>query len=100
MLVLFLFFCSLAPNPNFYRPHGLAVTGVVGRGYFFCLRGLGVGLEDFESISNTRIWVLQPFLLLEGGGAFIYSWLGVYLFFVMILVVKISPKMGGAVRIL
>lgn len=56
--------------------------------------------SQFEFIGTEVIWELQPFFLLEGSGTFIYAWIGLYLFFVIILVVKISPKIGGRVRVI
>lgn len=98
ILVLFLFFCSLSPNPRFYSPQGAFMRVIL---FFIFSRRLLLERTTFcnyEFSGVEGLWDLQPFFLLEGSGSFIYCWMGAYLFFVIILVVKISPKIGGAVR--
>ena len=70
ILVLFLFFCSLTPNPSFYNRY-IKIFSV-----FLFIRFLGCisFIEDchLEFVKSDLLWELQPFFLLEGRGVFIY----------------------------
>lgn len=73
ILVLFLFFCSLSPNPSFYRPYGVFIRFFLGLGYFVSIYFFFKIGSRFDNIIFGNFWGLQPFFLLVEGGPFIYS---------------------------
>lgn len=96
LLVLFLFFCALTPNPSFVLP--LKANRLVFFWLFVSSFGLAYSTWDFSMVGLSDFWEVQPFVIYQGRGSFMLIWIGVYLLLTMVLVVKIAPKWGGALR--
>lgn len=95
LLVLFLFFCALTPNPSFVLP--LKPRRLLFFWIFVSSFGL-IGFWDLSAVGVSDFWEAQPFVIYQGRGSFILIWIGVYLLLTIVLVVKIAPKWGGALR--
>lgn len=96
---MFLFFVSLAPNPDFDQVSEWALR-VSSGGFAVCCSSFILGSRGGRSVlagGLTSRGVLAVSLW-TGGRAFFMAGLAAYLFFVVVVVSKLAYRDGGALR--